>query len=141
MQIFLLLRFCGKQRGTAFVDVLHTPPVPLARLWVGRVIHYTTRRNELSFLVSSVKLPRLAMTLCRKSPAEEFILASHQMWAAAYQGGLILPGCQVPTKAALSLPLLRQGRENITKDSWVEIRTGRDHSAITVTGKTDSGKN
>jgi len=31
-----------------------------------------------------------------------------------------------------------QGRENMTKGLWVEIRTGRDHSPITVTGKTGS---
>jgi len=31
-----------------------------------------------------------------------------------------------------------QGRENITKVSWVEVRTGRGHSTITVMGKTDS---
>jgi len=31
-----------------------------------------------------------------------------------------------------------QGRENITKDSWVKIRTGRDHSPVTATGKTVS---
>ena len=54
-------------------------------------------------------------------------------------GGLTLAGCQVPTKAALSLhSSAGQGRENITKGSWVEIRTGRDHSLITVMGKTDS---
>ena len=53
-------------------------------------------------------------------------------------GGLTLTGCQVPTKATLSLPSSAgQGRENITKGSWVEIRTGRDHSPITVTGRTD----
>ena len=53
-------------------------------------------------------------------------------------GGLTLAGYQVPTKAALSLPSSAgQGRENIMKGSWVEIRTGGDHSAITVTGKTD----
>ena len=41
-------------------------------------------------------------------------------------GGLTLPWCQVPTKAALSLPLLSWTRErNIMKGSWVEIRTGR----------------
>ena len=41
-------------------------------------------------------------------------------------GGLTLPGCQVPTKAALSLPSSTgQGRENIMKGSWVKIRTGR----------------
>ena len=40
--------------------------------------------------------------------------------------GLTLAGCQVPTKAALSLPLLNwAGGENKTKGSWVEIRTGR----------------
>ena len=53
--------------------------------------------------------------------------------------GLTLAGCQVPTNAALSLSSSAgQGGENIMKGSWVEIRTGRDHSAITITGKTDS---
>jgi len=31
-----------------------------------------------------------------------------------------------------------QGTENIMKGSWVEIRTGRDHSPVTITAKTDS---
>jgi len=45
----------------------------------------------------------------------------------------------VPTKAALPLPSSAgKGRENITKDSWAETRTGRDHSLITITGRTDS---
>lgn len=39
--------------------------------------------------------------------------------------GLTLSGCQVHTKAALSLPSLSgQGKENITKGLWVEIRIG-----------------
>lgn len=48
------------------------------------------------------------------------------------------------TKAALALSSSAgQGRENKRKGSWVEIRAGRDHSPINVTGKTDSiwGKN
>jgi len=43
---------------------------------------------------------------------------------------------QVPTKTALSLPLLNwtgQGKY----DERVEIRRGRDHSPITVMDKTD----
>uniref|UniRef100_A0A8B9MHG9 Pleckstrin homology domain containing A1 n=1 Tax=Accipiter nisus TaxID=211598 RepID=A0A8B9MHG9_9AVES len=53
-------------------------------------------------------------------------------------GGLMLAGCQVPTKATCSLTSpAGQGRENKTKCSWVEKRTGRDHSLITVMGKTD----
>jgi len=45
----------------------------------------------------------------------------------------------MPTKPALSLPLLYWvGEKNTTKGSRVEIRRGKDHSAITVTGKTDS---
>jgi len=48
-------------------------------------------------------------------------------------------GGQVPTKATPSLPSsAAQRRENIMKGSWVEIRTGRDHSRITVTGKANS---
>ena len=40
--------------------------------------------------------------------------------------GLTLAECQVPTKAALSLPLHNwTGGENKTKGSWIEIRTGR----------------
>jgi len=31
-----------------------------------------------------------------------------------------------------------RGEKNMLKGSWVEIRTGRDHSPTTVTGKTDS---
>ncbi|GAB0208614.1 hypothetical protein GRJ2_003327100 [Grus japonensis] len=53
-------------------------------------------------------------------------------------GGLTLAGGQVPTRAALSLPSsTKQGRKGITKCLWVKIRTGRDHSLIVVTGKTD----
>lgn len=52
------IKILWKAKGyTAFVDALHALPVPLARLWVGRVTLYTPRGNELSFLVSSVKLP------------------------------------------------------------------------------------
>jgi len=53
-------------------------------------------------------------------------------------GGLTLAGCQEAPKPAVSLLLTGQGRENIMKGSWVKLRTGRDHSPITVTGKTDS---
>jgi len=54
-------------------------------------------------------------------------------------GGLALAGHQVPTKAALSLhSSAGQGRENGTKGTWAEIRRGRYHSPITITGKTDS---
>lgn len=43
------------------------------------------------------------------------------------------------TKAVLSLPSSEGwGRENKMKGSWLGIRVGRDHSAITVTGRTDS---
>jgi len=54
-------------------------------------------------------------------------------------GGLALAGCQVANKAALLLPpSAGQWRANIMKASWVEIRTGRDHSPVTIMGKTDS---
>jgi len=48
------------------------------------------------------------------------------MMPGAYQGWSITP------------LLAGQGREHIIKGSWVEIRTGRDHSPITITDKTDS---
>jgi len=54
-------------------------------------------------------------------------------------GGLTLAGLQVPTKVVLLFPSSAgQGRENTTKGSQIEIRTGRDHSSITVMSKTDS---
>jgi len=54
-------------------------------------------------------------------------------------GGLTLAGGRVPTKAALSLSSSAgQRKENRTKGLWVERRTGKAHSPITVTGKTDS---
>jgi len=34
-------------------------------------------------------------------------------------------------------PQLNRGENNMMKGSWVEIRTGRDHSPVTVTYKTD----
>jgi len=44
----------------------------------------------------------------------------------------------VPTKPALSLFLLNwTGGKNMRNDSWIEIRARRDHSPVTVTGKTD----
>lgn len=52
---------------------------------------------------------------------------------------LVLAGCQALTRASLLLPSATgQGRENKTKGSWVEIRTGRGHSPNSVMGKTDS---
>ena len=59
---------------------------------------------------------------------------SPRSWA-----GLSPAGRQAPTKAAPSLPSSAgQGREEARKGSWVERRTGRQHSPMTVTGKTDS---
>lgn len=56
-------------------------------------------------------------------------------------GGLTLAEGQVPTKAALLiLSSAGQERENITKNSWIEIRTGRNHSTITITGTINLGK-
>ncbi|GAB0208802.1 hypothetical protein GRJ2_003345900 [Grus japonensis] len=53
-------------------------------------------------------------------------------------GWLTLAGGQVPTRANLSLPsFTKQGRKGIRKCLCVEIRTGRDHSLIVVTSKTD----
>jgi len=58
--------------------------------------------------------------------------------AESGSGAFSLAVHQVPTKAALSLHFSAgQGRKNMTKGLWVEIRTGRDHSPITITGKTD----
>lgn len=55
-------------------------------------------------------------------------------------GGLMLAVCQVPTKP-LSLPSTAgQKKENLKRDSWVETKTGRDHSPTTIMGKTDLGK-
>lgn len=54
-------------------------------------------------------------------------------------GGMTLAGRQVPTEASLSLLCSAgQGREYVTKGLRVKVRTGRDHSPIAITGKTDS---
>ena len=54
-------------------------------------------------------------------------------------GGLTLAGHQMPTKATLPVSSSAgQRRENRIKGLWIEIRTRRGHSPITVTGKTDS---
>lgn len=52
--------------------------------------------------------------------------------------GFTLAGCPAPTKTTLSLLFpAGQGRENMMKVSWVEIRTKKDHSPSIVMGKTD----
>lgn len=54
-------------------------------------------------------------------------------------GKLTLVPCQVLTKAALSVPSTTgQGRENISKGSWAGIKAQRDHSPVTIKGKTES---
>lgn len=50
----------------------------------------------------------------------------------------MLAGQQVPTEATPSLISTGQGRENITKGLWVDIRARGDHSPVTVKGKTYS---
>lgn len=50
---------------------------------------------------------------------------------------LILAGYQTPFQASLSLPSAAgQGSENTAKGARVEIKTERDLSSNTVTGKT-----
>ena len=54
-------------------------------------------------------------------------------------GGLTLARRQVPTKAVLSLPLLSwTGERKYNKELVGRDKDRRDHSPITVTGKTDS---
>lgn len=49
---------------------------------------------------------------------------------------LTLAGYPLPTKATVSfLSAAGQGRDNITKGFWAEIRTWRDLSPVTVMGK------
>jgi len=49
-----------------------------------------------------------------------------------------LDKCQLPTKAVPSLaPPAEKGRKNMMNGLWVKIRTGRDHSPITITDNTD----
>lgn len=51
----------------------------------------------------------------------------------------MLADARCPLKPALPLPSSAgQGRGRIKKGLWVGIRTERDHTPVTVTGKTDS---
>lgn len=53
-------------------------------------------------------------------------------------GGLALDGLQVPIKSDPALPSSAgQGRENVMEGLCIEMRAGRDHSSVTVIGKTD----
>lgn len=62
-------------------------------------------------------------------PARTSVMGLHQV-GPGWKG--------VPTKVALSLPSsFGHQIENVMKGSWIEIRTCRDHSPVTVTGKTD----
>ena len=56
-------------------------------------------------------------------------------------GGFTLAVRQVPTKATRSLAFLSwTGGKNMMKVSWVKVRTGRDHSPITVQNRLNLGK-
>lgn len=63
-------------------------------------------------------------------PASTSVMRLHQVG----------PGwMELSTKAAVSLPSSDgHRRENVMKGSWIKIRTWRDHSPLTVIGKTDS---
>lgn len=67
-------------------------------------------------------------------PASPALLSSSA--SLGHCGGLTLAGHQLPTKATLSL-LSSEGqrRENIMKSLSVEVRTGRNHSAVIVVHK------
>lgn len=53
-------------------------------------------------------------------------------------GGLSLVGLQVPPSCAVTATSSGGWGRKIMKVSWVKIRTGREHSPVTITGKTDS---
>jgi len=80
------------------------------------------------------------LTLSQPKPGQGPVLEDvHHKRTVAHCGGLTWPEHQVPTKATLSFTSSTgQGRKAMTKGSSLKIRTGRDHSPITITGKTDS---
>lgn len=52
--------------------------------------------------------------------------------------GAVMARHQVATKATLSLPFSSgQVKCNMMEDSWVNIKTGRDHCPVTIMGKKD----
>ena len=115
-------------------------------LWISQTFESAELTN---FFVTTVHIATLGEALCLFGQNDEHLMMARPTVGFCHMsvkvvvvpscGGLTLAGCQVPTKATLSLPSSTgQGRENKTKGLWVEIRTRRDHSPITVTGKTDS---
>lgn len=67
------------------------------------------------------------------------------MWCSPPEKGgcisemrLTLSGGQVGSKATQSLSSTGQRTENVTKGLWVDIKTRKDHSSVTVTDKKDS---
>ena len=107
--MILLLAFFPSSQGAEFHSLMVTAPKFASNFYM----------PDQFFLVVSVRSRR-------KPPCHQHCF------------GLAWIKCQVPTKAAVSLPLLSgQRRRNTVKGSWIEIGTGRDHSPITVTGRTD----
>lgn len=87
--------------------------------------HFACSLSQLLFLSENPCDPGFL----HQNDCSGLTLAAHQARTKASH--------QAPTKASLSLPSTTgQGRENIMKGSWAEIRTRRDHSPNTVTGKT-----
>jgi len=74
-------------------------------------------RNDLVKFTISLNLPRSEFYVCY---------------------GLAWINARCPPKPLYHSPYSAgHGRENMMKGSWIEIRTGRDHSATTITDKRD----
>jgi len=100
------------------------------------------RGCSYTFLISffTTEVPRWGwLLLAQRSCSYLLSCCKKGCWLPELRGGgLALAGHHMPTRALLSLSTsAAQGRENTTKGSWVEIRTGRDHSPVKITGEAD----
>jgi len=103
------------------------------RTWSATAVHKP--KEQLSWLLSRAtqqqsELSHIMLQKYLTNCIYKLLLHLYMMF------GFGLDKCQVPTKTALSLPLLSWAGERKC-DERLETWTGRDDSPITVMGKTD----
>lgn len=103
-------------------------PVPVRRQDMGFswLVH-----NLETYCLNTLHLFPVLHTTFHPSSGQTFTGTSRSLVQLLYSGWT--PGAH-QSHSILSSDA--QGRENITKDSWMQVRTGRDHSAGTITGET-----
>lgn len=91
-----------------------------------------TWQKSMQVYCTHPSLVAIKCSLCSKLYLLKYLIYRLAYCHATGCDGLSLARSQVPTKSSLSFPFSAvQERENTMEGSWVELRTGRNHSPAT----------